>query len=190
MIRNFFSRLMYGRYGSDQLNIFLFVIFLAVVAGGYLCPEFAGLLHPQHRLSGGAVDRLLPDHEPQLQPPPGENDAFLKVFGPLIHWFKRKRNQARDKDHVYFKCPTCSQVLRVPRGKGKISITCRNCGTVFRRKRKMDRHPCPPQPGGGVFCQGRPDWFWENCRRFFEKLHCGSQAQRPDFKRHVGGFCL
>ena len=27
MIRNFFSRLMYGRYGNDQLNIFLFVIF-------------------------------------------------------------------------------------------------------------------------------------------------------------------
>ena len=63
-----------------------------------------------------------------------ENDAFLKVAGPVIHWFKRRRCQAKDKDHLYFKCPTCSQMLRVPRGKGKISITCRNCGTVFQEK--------------------------------------------------------
>lgn len=125
---------MYGRYGSDQLNIFLIVLFwllwivdifvknniasaiLSTVA--YLCILFA-------------IFRMLSRNYGRRR---GENDAFLKVAGPAIHWCRRKRNQARDKDHVYFKCPTCSQTLRVPRGKGKISITCRNCGTVFQEK--------------------------------------------------------
>lgn len=134
MIRNFFSRLMYGRYGSDQLNHFLLVLFwilwlvdifvknaiastiLSTVA--YVCILFA-------------LFRMLSRNYSRRS---AENDRFLKVAGPVIHWCKRKRNQARDKDHRYFKCPTCSQILRVPRGKGKISITCRNCGTMFQEK--------------------------------------------------------
>ena len=134
VIRNFFSRLMYGRYGSDQLNIFLFVIFWLL----WLVDIFVRNLLASSILSTVslvvlliAFFRIMSRNYSRRR---AENDAFLKVFGPLIHWFKRKRNQARDKDHVYFKCPTCSQVLRVPRGKGKISITCRNCGTVFQEK--------------------------------------------------------
>ena len=33
-----------------------------------------------------------------------------------------------------FVCPTCKQKLRVPRGKGKISITCPKCATSFIKK--------------------------------------------------------
>ena len=40
----------------------------------------------------------------------------------------------RDKEHRYFRCPNCGQYLRVPRGKGKINVTCRNCGASFEEK--------------------------------------------------------
>ena len=40
----------------------------------------------------------------------------------------------RANPSVLNKVQACSQMLRVPRGKGKISITCRNCGTVFQEK--------------------------------------------------------
>ena len=36
-----------------------------------------------------------------------------------------------DEAHKYFKCPVCGQHLRVPRGAGKIRVTCRVCGAQF-----------------------------------------------------------
>lgn len=33
-----------------------------------------------------------------------------------------------------FKCPKCSQKLRIPRKKGKVTITCKKCGTEFKGK--------------------------------------------------------
>ena len=63
-----------------------------------------------------------------------ENAKFLKVAGPAIQWFRLRRTIHRDKEHCYFKCPNCGQQLRVPRGKGKITVTCRSCGAVFEEK--------------------------------------------------------
>lgn len=134
MIRNFFSRLMYGRYGSDQLNNFLLILFwifwiVNIFVGNTIASSILGTLSWLAILV--ALFRMLSRNYGRRS---AENDRFLKFAGPTIHWCKRKRNQARDKDHRYFKCPTCAQVLRVPRGKGKISITCRNCGTIFQEK--------------------------------------------------------
>lgn len=134
VIRNFIQRLMYGRYGTDQLNLFLLVVFFLLwLAQAFVRNQIAAavLSWVSLLLAAAMIFRIMSRNYSRRR---AENDAFLKVFGPVIHWFKRKRNQARDKDHVYFKCPTCSQTLRVPRGKGKISITCRNCGTVFQEK--------------------------------------------------------
>ena len=63
-----------------------------------------------------------------------ENAAFLRAVGPFLRWYKLRRCIHRDKEHCYFTCPNCKQQLRVPRGKGKIHVTCRNCGTVFEKK--------------------------------------------------------
>ena len=63
-----------------------------------------------------------------------ENAKFLKIAGPALQWFRLRRTIHRDKEHCYFKCPNCGQQLRVPRGKGKITVTCRSCGAVFEEK--------------------------------------------------------
>lgn len=47
---------------------------------------------------------------------------------------KSKANVIQLKDYKIFKCPNCSQKLRVPRGKGKIIISCKKCHTEFRGK--------------------------------------------------------
>lgn len=57
-----------------------------------------------------------------------ENQAFLSWKGQC-----RQRWQQR-KTHKFYRCPRCKTVLRVPKGKGKISITCRSCGERFIRK--------------------------------------------------------
>ena len=75
----------------------------------------------------------LPHVFPADRPPAG---GKRKVYdaGPAIRWFKLRRTIHRDKEHRYFKCPNCGQQLRVPRGKGKITINCRNCGVSFEEK--------------------------------------------------------
>ena len=134
MIRNFLQRLMYGRYGSDQLNISLLILFWLfwlvdllvanrVVSLVLNILAWVAILFAIFRMMSRNYGRR---HQ--------ENEAFLRLAGPVLSLFRRKFTQLRDRDHAYFKCPTCSTTLRVPRGKGKISITCRNCGTVFQEK--------------------------------------------------------
>lgn len=47
--------------------------------------------------------------------------------------FQKLRLQQR-KTHKFYRCPQCRKPLRVPKGKGRISITCRNCGACFEKK--------------------------------------------------------
>ena len=50
-----------------------------------------------------------------------ENERFMGRLGPL-----RER-----RSHKVLTCPRCGQRLRVPRGKGKVRVRCRRCGTTF-----------------------------------------------------------
>ncbi|MGR1082791.1 hypothetical protein ACUYFE_01990 [Olegusella massiliensis] len=61
-----------------------------------------------------------------------ENKAFLKQVGPLRPWFKNPAaawNEFRSYKH--FKCPHCAQRMRVPRGRGKLRVSCPKCHHKF-----------------------------------------------------------
>ena len=133
-MRNFFSRLMYGRYGSDALGMFLFVVGVVFYLLGIIVP--GKLLSSLFSLIGFAamLITVLRMWSRDYGKRRAENDWFVERSAPVMQGFMRKRAQMRDKDHAYFRCPSCGQVLRVPKGKNKISITCRNCGTVFQKK--------------------------------------------------------
>lgn len=130
MIRNAIHRFMYGRYGSDQLNAFLLgaylILYLLLIITRlelFNWISFGVLLWALFRmLSRNIVKRR------------EENLRFMRAAGPIVSWFRLRRNIHRDKEHVYFKCPNCGQQLRVPRGKGKITVTCRGCGASFQEK--------------------------------------------------------
>ena len=65
----------------------------------------------------------------------GERAAFLKVWNPVKKWFRLQYNRLRDiKTHRYFTCPNCKNTLRVPKGKGEITITCPVCKAKFDKK--------------------------------------------------------
>ena len=53
---------------------------------------------------------------------------FSAVRGGVSGWLDRRR---QSKDYKFFTCPGCRNKLRVPRGKGKIQITCPKCGQRF-----------------------------------------------------------
>ena len=130
MIRNAIQRFMYGRYGNDQLNACLLILYLAF----YLLSLFfqwAPLYWLSLVLLFVALFRLL---SRSLDRRRAENARFLKTFGPAVRWLRLQRTIRRDKEHRYFKCPNCGQYLRVPRGKGKITVNCRNCGASFEER--------------------------------------------------------
>lgn len=49
-------------------------------------------------------------------------------------WFLQLKDRLKDRQNRYFDCPKCRQTVRVPRGKGKIAITCPRCKEKFVRK--------------------------------------------------------
>ncbi len=130
MIRNAIQRFMYGRYGNDQLNLFLLGLYLLI----YLVSLFvraAPLYWISFVLLAVVLFRLLSRNMERRRM---ENAIFMRAAGPILSWLRLRRTIRRDKEHVYFKCPSCGQHLRVPRGKGKITVTCRGCGASFEEK--------------------------------------------------------
>lgn len=134
MIRNFFNRLMYGRYGSDMLSLFLVTasLVLWIISGLVKVQVISTILWViSYAALIFSIFRMFSRNYTRRR---AENDKFLSLVTPVVQGFQRKRAQMRDKDHVYFRCPNCGQMLRVPKGKNRISITCRNCGNVFQKK--------------------------------------------------------
>lgn len=127
---NFIQRLMFGRYGSDQLGIALLGLYLVLsILSRLMKSGFLGLL-----AAVCVVYAFYRMFSRQLERRRSENAKFLELVRPIVHWYNVNKCRRNDKEHCYFKCPNCGQQLRVPKGKGKISITCRSCGVSFEEK--------------------------------------------------------
>lgn len=127
---NFLQKLMYGRYGLDPLSIALMLLYLLLSLLSYL-PHMWLLGYLSLVLWAVVIFRMLSRNLPKRR---AENAKFMQLAGPLLRWVRTRRTMRKDKDHCYFKCPNCGQHLRVPKGKGKITVTCRSCGVSFEEK--------------------------------------------------------
>ena len=114
---------MAGRYGTDRLNMVILCAGL-VVSLLSVWSQSRGLNLIFFLLSYGlmiwAIFRSLSRNTYKRYL---ENRKFLQLI-----------NRVKDRQNRYFDCPKCRQVVRVPRGKGKISITCPRCKEKFVRK--------------------------------------------------------
>ena len=64
-----------------------------------------------------------------------ENNKFLRIWNIIKNKINYVPQRIKSlKDYRYFKCSNCKQTLRVPRGKGKLSITCPKCKNVMIKK--------------------------------------------------------
>lgn len=127
---NWLRRMMVGRYGSDQLGLFLLALYLVLyILSRVFHKATLGLLATLVILWG--FYRMF---SRQLDRRRAENAKFLETVGPIVRRYNVNKCRRKDKEHCYFKCPNCGQQLRVPKGKGKISITCRSCGVSFEEK--------------------------------------------------------
>ncbi len=112
-------RFMEGRYGNDKLNnAILGAALLISILGLFIRTPLLNLI--AYVLMFWAIFRTLSRNTYKRYQ---ENRKFLQFF-----------DRMRDREHKYFDCPKCRQMVRVPRGKGKISITCPRCREKFVRK--------------------------------------------------------
>lgn len=130
-IRAAFARFMSGRYGVDQLNNTMLwtalimsiigsiakVTIITIMAEALLIVMFIRML---------SKDRYKRQHENQLF-----LEKTYKVTKAANEWVNRVKNS---KKYRYFTCPKCKKRLRVPRGVGSITITCKGCGNKFDKK--------------------------------------------------------
>ena len=129
-MRNAIQRFMYGRYGNDQFGFFL--LGLSVASSLLATILDLGILNLLAEVViFYALFRMLSRNTYKRRE---ENNKFLRKVNPFLKWFRLQQTMRRDKAHRYFKCPNCSQYLRVPRGKGKITVTCRSCRASFQEK--------------------------------------------------------
>jgi hypothetical protein len=130
IMREKLQRFMWGRYGNDRFNQFLMasamvlLILSLIIRGPFYMLAVAVMIYAYFRMFSKNIAKRSAENQWYLQ-------KELKVKG----FFQKKKRelQSRKQYHIY-KCPNCKQKIRVPRGRGKIAITCRKCGNEFIRK--------------------------------------------------------
>ena len=130
-----FSQFMYGRNGTDELSGFLsvaslllFLLWLlwrhAVIGVIFWFVAVALVIVNYYRILSKDTYRRR-----------AENAKYCalrnKVTDNVRNWWNRLR---QSREYKFFRCPSCTAMLRVPRKKGKIRVTCRKCGNSFETK--------------------------------------------------------
>ena len=128
--RNFMNRMggglrkfMTGRYGTDKLNTVILVAGVIVCLVALFVPSaIASLVFTlaAYGLMFWAMFRSLSRNTYKRYQ---ENRRFMMLL-----------DRIKDKNHRYYSCPRCRQPVRVPKGKGKIAITCPKCKEKFIKK--------------------------------------------------------
>ena len=123
------ARFMYGRNGSDQLNLALLAAYVVVLLAQALLARIMIARTILEIVSLAlAVAVLFRTFSKNLGRRRAENAAFLNWWGPVRGRIAAASSRSRDKEHKYFTCKNCKTICRVPAGKGKIEITCPKCG--------------------------------------------------------------
>lgn len=128
-------RFMQGRYGVDSFSKFLLVFGLVIVMFssifggenistiGYVLGWIV-IIYCYFRMFSKNVTKRY-----------AENQTFLAKTYKIRCFFQRQKNEwsQRKAYHIY-KCPSCGQKIRIPKGKGKIEVRCPKCATTFVKK--------------------------------------------------------
>ncbi len=114
-------KFMTGRYGVDALSKFLLYIAIGLMV--------IGIIFRNSIFNSLAMVLLLIGYfrmfSKNIQSRYNENIKYWNIRNRFLNIFKGR------KTHHIYKCPSCKQKIRIPKGKGKIEITCPKCRTQF-----------------------------------------------------------
>ena len=129
-MRDKLNRFMAGRYGNDSLNRFLlgaaFVCLILswfVVRGVFSFLTLFLLFYTYYRARSRNVAARA-----------AENDRYLHVTERIRRLLRVNKLRFQQRNtYRFFKCPGCGQQVRVPKGRGRIMITCPKCRVSFEK---------------------------------------------------------
>ena len=130
-MREKLRQFMIGRYGTDGLNQFLSIASIVMLLISLITRvslfTYVGMvlliLCYYRSLSRNISKRT------------EENYRYYAVKDRIRSKFSSLRDQWNNRKlYHYYRCPQCRQKLRVPRGRGRIQISCPRCGTQFIKK--------------------------------------------------------
>lgn len=134
-------RFMEGRYGADALNRFLTICGWVLLLSGFVLSAIDNrvtlivgsvLVTLSWAFLVLSILRTLSKKTSQRA---AENYKYFVYKNKVLGWFRRLKSRWQDrKTHRYFRCPQCRATVRVPKGKGKIRITCPKCKNQFVKK--------------------------------------------------------
>lgn len=129
-------RFMQGRYGLDRLSQVMMIagLIVVIIAGFVRRPLLvSNLIY----LAGvvlvllGYIRVFSRNHQKRY----AENEEFMQLTAGIRRLFGKEKYMIKQrKDYRIFSCPGCKQKIRIPKGKGKIEITCPKCHTKFIKK--------------------------------------------------------
>ena len=123
-----FQNFMSGRYGVDDFSKALLYATLALCLVSLFTRNrmlhlllTAGLVFIYYRMFSKNYSRRYQ-----------ENLWYLRQKDKVMHFFRRQNSLAQQrKTHRIYTCPQCRQKIRIPKGHGKVQITCPQCKTAF-----------------------------------------------------------
>ncbi len=129
-LRDKFMRFMSGRYGQDRFNRFLsWATLIILLVGVFVRVPLLTFI-----ALALIIYNIFRMFSRNFSARAAEEQAFLRVTGKITSFFRNIKRRLTDREHRYFRCPSCGRQLRVPRGKGNISIRCPQCHNSFTRR--------------------------------------------------------
>lgn len=121
---------MQGRYGADLLNQVIMVVciitlFLDIFIQGNIL-HWIGLI-----LWVIALYRMFSKN---IYKRYQENEKFKQVIAPITRMKTLQQKRRQDPTHKYYRCPSCHQIVRLPKGHGKVIVTCPKCQKQFEKR--------------------------------------------------------
>ncbi|MDE6863866.1 MAG: hypothetical protein K2J41_05720 [Eubacterium sp.] len=140
-MKNFFSnlgykiqRFMIGRYGADQLWRALMIFYLLSIVITNIAYRFSKIAYYSLFVLSLAIIifAVFRVFSKNIEARRKENQEWLKITGGIRQKFifAKERNKQR-KTHKFVKCKQCKRVLRLPKNKGKLNVSCPHCKNQF-----------------------------------------------------------
>lgn len=132
-MRKWLAKLMVGRYGVDPLTNFLLIVSMVILLVATLLVRNSAVHSVLFTL---AVALLVIGYyrifSRKTSKRYEENQKYLRLRNRLTGRLRALHDRLRQsRTHRFFKCPECGVTVRVPKGKGKIKITCPKCRATF-----------------------------------------------------------
>lgn len=127
-MRERLQRFMMGRYGMDAFSRFLMIIWLILwgidllINSGILSfLSLMLLIYTYYRMFSRNIQKRYQ-----------ENIRYLNIKNKFLSKLRSEKSVMKQrKTHHIYRCPNCRQKIRIPKGKGRICITCPKCKTEF-----------------------------------------------------------